>query len=121
MKYVMMILAVVVMFAGQSLAADQGNLSQNELAKLGLSNMSIMNDAQGTMVRGMGFSVAWGKSSAHVRGAESENGYFAVDSGHRGSLAGGANLSFAGSIEKEHRSLDAKVVFAGGASIAFTK
>ncbi len=66
MKYLLMTLAVVMIFAGPALAADQGNLSQAQLAKLGLSGMAIMSDAQGTAVRGMGFSLAFGASYAKL-------------------------------------------------------
>jgi len=56
MKYLLMTLAVVMLFAGSALA-DQGNLSQTQMAKLGLSGMTVMSDAQGTAVRGMGGSL----------------------------------------------------------------
>jgi hypothetical protein len=54
MKYVLPILAVVALFAGQAMAAD-GNVSSNMLAKMGLSNMQVMSDSQGTAVRGQGY------------------------------------------------------------------
>jgi hypothetical protein len=54
MKYVLPILVVLALFAGQAMAAD-GNVSSNTLAKMGLSNMQSMSDVQGTAVRGMGF------------------------------------------------------------------
>ena len=53
MKYLLMTLAVVMMFAGPALAAN-GNLSQSQMAKLGLSGMTAMSDVQGNSVRGMG-------------------------------------------------------------------
>jgi hypothetical protein len=54
MKFVLPILAVVALFAGQAMAAD-GNVSNDQLAKMGLSNMQVMSDAQGTAIRGMGY------------------------------------------------------------------
>ena len=55
MKYLLMTLAIVLMFAGPALAADHGNLSQSQLAKLGLSGMTVMSDAQGTSVAEWGW------------------------------------------------------------------
>ena len=57
MKYVLMALAAVAIFAAPSLAAD-GNVSNEMLAKMGLSGISVMSDDQGTAVRGMGFVIA---------------------------------------------------------------
>jgi hypothetical protein len=54
MKYVLPILALVALFAGQAMAGD-GNVSQDMLAKMGLSGMQTMSDTQGSAVRGMGF------------------------------------------------------------------
>ncbi len=65
MKYLLMTLAVLVIFAAPVLA-DQGNLSHNQLAKLGLSGMSAMSDAQGQAVRGMGFCFT--KNTVNVSG-----------------------------------------------------
>jgi hypothetical protein len=127
MKYLLMILAVVMIFAAPALAADQGNLSQNAMAKMGLSGISVMSDVQGTSIRGMGFSKAWGSSWAGVKGAGSDNAYFAVDKGKKGSLAGGLNLSIAGKgtlnagLAAGDIALGSRIVFAGGGSIAFTK
>jgi len=55
MKYLLMIIAVVMIFAAPVLAND-GNVSNDTLAKMGLSGMNAMSDAQGTSVRGMGFA-----------------------------------------------------------------
>jgi hypothetical protein len=124
MKYLLMTLAVLMIFAAPVLA-DNGNLSQNQLAKLGLSGMSAMSDAQGTAVRGMGFSLAFGASYAKQYGdggsAGTVNGYLAVDASRRSTLAGGANISVAGTAGSEGRHTEWTVVGAAGASIAFTK
>jgi hypothetical protein len=123
MKYLLMTLAVVMIFAAPVLA-DNGNLSQNQLAKLGLSGMSSMSDAQGTAVRGMGFSLAFGASYAKQgNSAGTVNGYLAVDSSKKGgTLAGGANISVAGSAGSGwFGGTQWNVVGAAGGSIAFTK
>jgi hypothetical protein len=156
MKYLLMTLAVVMICAGPVLASD-GNLSKAQLAKMGLSGMAVMSDDQGTAVRGMGYqptrsfqgSVAFGASYAKVTkddpmSAGTINGYLAVDQdkGH-GSLAGGANISTAGTVKAiiiggggglDGPSVNSvpgpsgptaiicvNAVFAGGASVAFTK
>ena len=126
MKYLLMTLAVIMMFAGPALAADHGNLSQSQLAKLGLSGMNAMSDSQGNAVRGMGFSLAYGVSYATVSksdpaSAGTLNGYLAVDSSnYGGTLAGGANISVAGAASGSHPTTWV-VVGAAGGSIAFTK
>jgi hypothetical protein len=126
MKYLLMTLAVVMMFAGPALAADHGNLSQSQLAKMGLSGMTAMTDTQGTAVRGMGFSLAFGASYAAIQksdpaSAGTVNGYLAVDSSKRGdTLAGGANLSVAGAASGTGNRTTWAVVGAAGGSIAFT-
>ncbi len=126
MKYLLMTLAVVMMFAGPALAADHGNLSQSQLAKLGLSGMAVMSDTQGTAVRGMGFSLAFGVSYATISksdpaSAGTLNGYLAVDDSKRGdTLAGGANISVARAASGSGRSTQWAVIGAAGGSIAFT-
>jgi hypothetical protein len=118
MKYLLMTLAVVMMFAGPALAADHGNLSQSQLAKMGLSGMNSMSDTQGTAVRGSGFALAWGAGYATIikedpASAGTANGYLAV--GH--SLAAGANISVAGAASGGRYTTWA-VVGAVGGSIA---
>ena len=54
MRYLLITLAVLLIFAAPVLA-DQGTVSHNQMAKMGLSGMTAMSDAQGATVRGMGF------------------------------------------------------------------
>jgi hypothetical protein len=116
MKYLLMTLAVVMIFAAPALAADRGNLSQDNLAKMGLSGMTVMSDVQGTSVRGMGFALAYGASYAKTHNAGTVNGYLAAGN----TVAAGANLSVAGSAGSGwFGSTNWSVVGAGGASVAF--
>lgn len=97
MRYLLVVLAVLGLFVGQAMAAD-GTVSSAALAKMGLSSMQPMNDAQGTSVRGMGFGVILGASYAKVGcncdKAASVNGYFGVDKGCRIAMSG-SNESYA--------------------------
>ena len=68
MKYLLMTLAVVMIFAAPALAAD-GNVSSAALAKMGLSGLSVMSDDQGAAVRGMGF-IAVGSVSVVIKNHE---------------------------------------------------
>ncbi len=114
MKSIMLILAIVAICAAPVFAADQGNVSQSSLAKMGLAKMSVMSDQQGNAVRGMGYSYAYGYSTVNLgHGSYGYNGYTASDAGKNGSLAGGVNATIGGSGNK--------IVGVGGFSIAFTK
>ena len=97
MKYVLVTLAVVALFAGQALASD-GNLSQDMLSKMGLSSMNVMSDTQGTAVRGMGFAQVWGASFAQVGATNDLHGYFAVATGPGADVAAGGTVSNAAVI-----------------------
>ena len=88
MRYLLMSLAVLTIFAAPVLA-DQGNLSHSQLAKMGLSGMSIMSDAQGTSVRGMGSVTVSGRSVAVLLGSSAGCGYSATG----GQLAAGSSAS----------------------------
>jgi hypothetical protein len=98
MKYLLVLLAVLGLFAGQAMAAD-GNVSNNTLAKMGLS-MNTMSDDQGASVRGTGFGVILGASIAGVQTngalAGSVNGYLGVDKGGHIKMSG-SNQSYASS------------------------
>jgi hypothetical protein len=114
MKYLLMTLAVVVIFAGQALATD-GNLSNDMLAKMGLSGMSVMSDAQGAAVRGMGYAAVYGTSYANLYGSGSVNGYSAVsNTGSNPYIAGGIAVSGVGNSS-------GRFVVAGGFSVAVAK
>lgn len=121
MKYLLMTLAIVMMFAGPALAADHGNLSQSQLAKMGLSGMTAMSDTQGQAVRGMGFAVAFGIGYATISkedpaNAGTLNGYLAVGR----HVAAGANISVAGAASGTNNRTTWAVVGAVGGSVAFS-
>jgi len=118
MKYLLMTLAVVMIFALPALAADQGNLSQASLAKMGLSGMTVMSDAQGTAVRGMGYVVAYGSSWTFTSTAGGVDGYYAQGK----TLAVGATISVAGGASSGwFGGVNWNVVGAVGASVAYAK
>jgi hypothetical protein len=52
-KTVLCVAAVIAMFAGSAAAAN-GRVSERSLAKMGLSEMKSLSDAQGTEIRGAG-------------------------------------------------------------------
>ena len=116
MKTLLVVLAVLVFCVSPALAVDNGNVSHNALAKMGLSGMNVMSDSQGTAVRGMGYASAWGSSLAVIGKDYSANGYCAT-SKTCDALAAGANLSAVSvSIFGCKTS-----VCAGGFSIAYAK
>ena len=89
MKGVLLTAAVAVALScSQSFAAD-GNVSNSSLAKMGLSNVKVMSDAEGMQVRGK-LAIAWGRASASASGpnasAAVQPGYLAIFP----SFAGGA-------------------------------
>jgi hypothetical protein len=102
MKYLLMSIAVIMIFAAPVLA-DQGNLSQQQLAKMGLSGMTVMSDMQGTSVRGMGTVFVSGRSVAILLGSSGASGFSATG----GQLAAGSSAS-------------AVVLISGGCLVAVT-
>jgi hypothetical protein len=121
MKTLLSVAAVLVLSAAPAFAG-QGQVSKNSLAKMGLSGMQVMSDAQGMSVRGTSVAVVFGISHASISGeggsASSTNGYFAA--GHHS--ASGANVSFAAagdvSVRGDDVHVSADFVAAGGASTA---
>jgi hypothetical protein len=103
MRYVIAVLALVALLAVPAMAYD-GNVSQTTLAKMGLSGMKTMSDADGALIRGSGFALVFGFSNAT---GGSPDGYFRTSPPYP--VAAGVNLSVGSGS------------FAGGASIAFTK
>jgi hypothetical protein len=93
MKYVLLTLAVVALFAGQALATD-GNVSQNMLSKMGLSGMKVMSDTQGTAIRGMGFVAVSGSSTVRLGFNVATDNYIA--SGHCFAVGGTVRVLGAG-------------------------
>jgi hypothetical protein len=115
-------LAAIVAFSAVPAFAGEGQVSNNALAKMGLSSMKTMNDAQGMTVRGLSIAVVSGQSMAEISGeggdAASQNSYFAK--GHHS--ANGANLSAAAAgdvtIKGDHTKISFGFVAAGGFSTA---
>ena len=92
MKYALSIVMLLAVSAGSAMA-DQGQVSKDRLADLGLSSIQVMSDVQGEQIRGKGFAAVAGYSYAHTYGAGSADGYIAA--GHH--FAAGGSISFAAS------------------------
>ena len=92
MKTLVVALAVLVFCFSPALASDNGNVSHDALAKMGLSTMKVVPDSQGTAVRGMGYASVWGSSVAVIGCNVAQNGYCAT-SKTCNAYAGGANGS----------------------------
>jgi hypothetical protein len=94
MKTLLSLASVLVLSPAPAMAGD-GHVSSQSLAKMGLSGMHSMTDAQGSQIRGLSIAVAAGGSIAFIGGegggAASVNTYFAA--GHKS--ASGNNVSFA--------------------------
>jgi hypothetical protein len=121
MKTLLSIASVLVLSAAPAMAGE-GRVSNQSLAKMGLSGMQTMSDAQGMQIRGTSIAVVAGISYAHISGeggsAGSVNGYFAAGN----HSASGANLSAAAAGDVTVKGDDVKVNFgfvaAGGFSTA---
>ena len=83
MKTLLSLASVLVLSAAPAMAGD-GHVSSQSLAKMGLSGMQSMTDAQGSQIRGLSIAVAAGGSIAFLGvpggGAASVNTYFAAGS-----------------------------------------
>ena len=102
MKSLIALVCVVSLSAAAAVAGD-GRISDNSLAKIGLSAMKPMTDAHGLQIRGMS-AQAGGFSIATVGGATAVNAYY----GNGGESARGGDVSVA--VSNFH------VVIAGGRS-----
>ena len=72
MKYTLAIAALLVAAAGNAFA-EEGQVSQSQLAELGLPGMTAMSDAQGAEIRGQGFAFASSTSASALPGTFSFN------------------------------------------------
>ena len=74
-------IASVIAFSVSPALAGEGRVSDQSLAKMGLSGMKAMSDSQGMHVRGLSVAVAGGGSIAYINGvggsAGSINYYYA--------------------------------------------
>ena len=102
MRHLVAVLALVALLAVPAMAND-GNVSKSALEKMGLSSMKTMSDAEGALIRGSGFALAFGFSNAT---GGSPGGYLRTSPPHP--VAAGLNLSVGSGN------------FAFGGSIAFT-
>jgi len=118
MKTLLTIASVLVLSASPAFAGE-GQISKQSLAKMGLSGMQTMSDAQGMQIRGTAaIVIVSGKSTATVPGATSTNSYYATASGSGSHAASGDNFSVAGDATITLHSITVHVVGAGGASSA---
>jgi hypothetical protein len=103
MRYVIAVLTLVALFAVPVMAYD-GNVSKVALEKMGLSGMKTMSDADGALIRGSGFALVFGFSTAT---GGLPDGYLRTSPPYP--VAAGVNLSVGSGS------------FAFGGSIAFAK
>lgn len=73
MKYVLCSLALVVGMCASAAIAEEGRVSQDTLAAMGLSDLAPMSDAQGQEVKGK-FAWAYSVSGTAVPGAFNVSG-----------------------------------------------
>ena len=96
MKRLAMVLAVALAFISTSVQADEkGQVSENALAAMGLSDMKVVSDEQGEQVRGQG-AIAFGGSYAFFNGFFGGSATGNVYGGRGAIAAGGNNLSYSG-------------------------
>ena len=69
MKYSLAIAAMVVFGTAAAAVAEDGRVSQNQLAEFGLAGMNSMSDTEAEQVRGQGFAFAGSLSASAVPGA----------------------------------------------------
>ena len=69
MKYTLAIAALFVLSFGANAIAEEGHVSQSQLAEFGLAGMDTMSDVQGDEIRGQGFAFAGSLSASGVPGA----------------------------------------------------
>jgi hypothetical protein len=87
--------ASVVAFSVAPAFAGQGQVSDQSLAKMGLSGMKAISDAQGMQIRGLSIAVVSGGSGAHLPGAGAGSSFFAAGSGPGYHSAEGSSSSSA--------------------------
>jgi hypothetical protein len=94
-------LATVAMLAVPAFAGE-GHVSNQSLAKMGLSGMKAMADSQGTQIRGLAIAVAGGAGYSHISGVGGSSGeatfYFAADQGKHSANASGDNAAISGDL-----------------------
>jgi hypothetical protein len=109
--------------------AAEGHVSNQALAKMGLSGMKAMADAQGAQIRGLSIAVAGGGSTATIHGvggsASSTNFYLAAGkhsaSGNNASVAGDSTTTSVSFGPFTASKTTTNVIGAGGFSSASAK
>lgn len=91
MKYTLAIAALLVAVAGSNAFAEEGHVSQAQLAELGLPGMTAMNDVQGTEIRGQGFAYTSSVSASALPGTFTANYASALGFNNSASATGAAS------------------------------
>src|SRR5579863_5317482 len=103
MKILFALATVVALSAAPAFAAD-GHVSRHSLAKMGLSGMTSMSDAQGTAIRGLSIAVVTGDSNVNLGfGNSADSQFFAAGSGRGTHYAAGFSASTASVDYDAHR------------------
>ncbi len=88
MKYTLAIAALLVAAAAGNAFAEEGRVSQSQLAELGLPGMTAMSDAQGAEIRGQGFAFTSSTSASALPGTFTFNHASALGFNHADSATG---------------------------------
>ena len=91
MKYTLAIAALLVAVAGSNALAEDGHVSQAQLAELGLPGMAVMSDAQGEEIRGQGFAYTSSVSASALPGTFTINHASALGYNNSASATGAAS------------------------------
>jgi hypothetical protein len=89
-------LAAIVAFSAAPAFAGEGQVSSNSLAKMGLSSLKSMDDAQGMTIRGTSIAIASGTSFAFQFGQGGGAGSTNTSTGVGKNSASQNNFSVAG-------------------------
>ena len=90
MKYTLAIAALLVA-AGSTAFAEEGHVSNAQLAELGLPGMTVMSDAQGEEIRGQGFAYTSSVSASALPGTFTINYASALGHNNSASATGAAS------------------------------
>jgi len=91
MKYTLAIAALLVAGAGGAALAEEGHVSQAQLAEMGLPGMTVISDAQGEEIRGQGFAYASSVSASALPGTFTKNHAQALGFKHADAETGAAS------------------------------
>ena len=91
MKYTLAIAALLVAAAGSNAFAEDGHVSQAQLAELGLPGMNVMSQAQSDEIRGQGFAYTSSVSASALPGTFTINYASALGKNNSASATGAAS------------------------------